>query len=578
MKFKNACSVILFIGLIATNISCVHNVSSRSGFLTRYEDFHVTEDLVYSNSPFNELIDDAQQNKNHYAIVLNNGDDALLTVLHSIRNAKKSIFIQTFIWSIDQTSRFLTYELIQAAKRGVKVKIIIDYFILSKQPELIAFLTTAHPNLQVKLYNPVSNSIAFSKLALFKKAFLQFRSLNQRMHNKVLIVDDRIGITGGRNYQNDYYDRGTRRNFKDCDVVVIGPIVRKMTDSFIKYWSYPLSISSKAMKDVQRLIKNNNYKKYLSKKSLDLGNLFRDLEKCESTDSCLQERIINRSHKVENIKFIADEPGKTSRIGKYKTTRSTHQLYQFLEQANESIIVQTPYLVVGKKGTKYFNNLARKKPNVEFLVSSNSLASADHIHAYAFSYKNKKKYLKDFHWQIFEFKLNPKDIDLMITPINKNKRTKNYITTIHSKVYVVDHKKVWIGSFNLDPRSANLNTEVGIIIEDEAVAKEVEQDIRRDMASQNSWTIAKRKQMPLMSHFSGLISNIMAIVPIVDVWPFTYSGSYELKEGKRAVPFFDKDFYDSYRYVGPFPEVKLTDKEIKARLIKSFLGTVQPLI
>jgi len=171
MKYDKVCVVVLFICLITTNISCVHKIGSRSGFLTRYEDFHVTENLTYSNSPFNKLIEDTQQNKNHYVIVLNSGDDALLAVLHSIRNAKKSIFIQTFIWSIDQTSRFIAYELIQAAKRGVKVRIIIDYFTLLKKPELIAFLTTAHPNLQIKLYNPVSNSIVFSKLALFKKAF-----------------------------------------------------------------------------------------------------------------------------------------------------------------------------------------------------------------------------------------------------------------------------------------------------------------------------------------------------------------------------------------------------------------------
>ncbi len=249
-----------------------------------------------------------------------------------------------------------------------------------------------------------------------------------------------------------------------------------------------------------------------------------------------------------------------------------------LEEADKSIIMQTPYLVISGKSTTFFARLAKSKPDVEFLVSSNSLASADHIHAYAFSYKNKKKYLKKFRWQIFESKPIPEDNDKMISPINKKKRSKNYFTCIHAKSYIVDRKKVWIGSFNLDPRSANLNTEVAVIIDDEQVAKDVEDDIRNDMAAGNSWVIGKRKQIPIVSYFSGILSTVIGIVPIVDIWPFTYSGSYELKESEEAVPFFHKDFYRRYKYLGPFPKAELSAKEIKARLIKSFLGPVQPLI
>jgi len=164
------------------------------------------------------------------------------------------------------------------------------------------------------------------------------------------------------------------------------------------------------------------------------------------------------------------------------------------------------------------------------------------------------------------------------TPINKNKRTKDYITCLHSKVYIIDSKAVWIGSFNLDPRSANLNTEVGVIIDDETVAKVIEADIRRDMANQNSWTIAKQQGMPVISHFNNLLSNIVGLIPIIDIWPFTHSGSFELKPEKTAIPCFDQGFYDNYKYAGPFPDVQLTEKEIKARLIKTFLGPMQPLL
>ncbi len=575
---KRKLILVLALGLLGINTSCIYRLRYCDPPSIEYEDLHVNDDLTYGDSPVERFLNDSKNNNSHYVTILNNGDDALLAKIHLIRKAQKSILIQTFIWGSDQTSRFVAYELIQAAKRGVKVKIILDYLISSRDFELITFLTTAHPNLEIKLYNPISKNIVPSKLAMIKKALLSFRSFNQRMHNKIFIVDDRIAITGGRNYQNDYYDRGTTRNFKDYGVAVTGKLVKEMTNSFTEYWAYPLSVSSKSMKDIRRLIKNNNYKKYPSKESLMLSDLFTELEACEADKSCLEKRILDISYEVKKIRFIADKPGKRGRIGRDKVTRTTYELGNFFQQAQKYLIIQTPYVVIGKRNTKYFKKLARDKPDLKVLVSSNSLSSADHTHAYAFSYKHKKKYLQAFRWQMFELKLRPKDVDLMITPINKKKRSKDYITCLHSKVYVVDGKKVWIGSFNLDPRSANLNTEVGVIIDDKIVAGVIEKDIRRDMANQNSWTIAKRKQLPIISHFSGLLANIMRLAPIIDIWPFTYSGSFELKPGKTAVPVFDKDFYNNYKYAGPFPDAQLTEKEIKARLIKTFLGPIQPLL
>jgi len=204
------------------------------------ENLHTNDSLTYPDSPIEQFLINSKKNRSHYVTILNNGDNALLARTHLIRQAQKSILIQTFIWGSDETSRFMIYELIQAAKRGVKVKIILDYLISAKDFKLITFLTTADPNIEIKLYNPISKDIVPSKLAMIKKAILNFRGFNQRMHNKIFIVDDRIAITGGRNYQNDYYDRGRTRNFKDYGVMITSKIVKKMTDSFIEYWTHPL--------------------------------------------------------------------------------------------------------------------------------------------------------------------------------------------------------------------------------------------------------------------------------------------------------------------------------------------------
>ena len=98
------------------------------------------------------------------------------------------------------------------------------------------------------------------------------------------------------------------------------------------------------------------------------------------------------------------------------------------------------------------------------------------------------------------------------------------------------------------------------------------------MSNANSWTVAKRKKRPLRSFISEALGTVVEALPIVNVWPFTYSGSYELKEGKEPVSIFHKDFYNHYKYVGPFPEALGTGKEIEARLMKAFLGPIEPLI
>ena len=576
--FNSPCKWIVFC-LLLLSVSCSYtNPNLQYPDTASVEDLHIQGEILYPDSPFDTLVQKSFSKQRHFVNILDLGDDALLSRIHLIRQAKKAIYIQTFIWKGDESCRFLEYELIQAAKRGVKVKVLVDYITVPKEPAEIAFLSTVHPNFEIKLYSPFADKIRHSRLTLLKKAGFGFKNLNMRMHNKIFIVDDRMAITGGRNYKNDYFDRGEKLIFNDLDVLVIGPVVKEMTDSFTEYWFHPLSVSTKDMRDVQQIIEKGTYPKYKEKASFNLGDLFDEIEKCDADSSCIEEKFIKKVYSVDKIDFFADEPGKKEKLGKYKVSRSTYELLNLISQAQRSLVMQSPYLVIGKKETKFFKKLAKEKPDLEIFVSSNSLAAADHVHAYAFSFKNKKKYLKKFRWQIFELKPVPGDIDQIISPVAESHRKDDFRVCIHSKTYVIDQEKVMVGSFNLDPRSANLNTEVGLIIYDNKVALAIEENIRRDMANQNSWTIGKRKKVPVISWFSGIIDDVMKVIPIIDIWPFTYTGSFELKPEKHPVPFYHKDFYDHYKYVGPFPGAKLSKKEIKARLIKSFLGPMQPLI
>ena len=209
----------------------------------------------------------------------------------------------------------MAYELIQAAKRGVKVKILLDELIGHRDPALVAFMSTVHPNLELKHYNPSGGKVRPKKLDILKDAGIRFADMNQRMHNKMFIVDDRVAITGGRNYQNDYYDFSTGRVFRDRDIIVIGPVVSDMTSSFMEFWAYKLSFSSFDMNDVNRVIVKDKFPKYESRDQFNLGTLFDEMDKQASNVDFIAKTFVDRSYEVDSIRFIADPPGKNEKRG-----------------------------------------------------------------------------------------------------------------------------------------------------------------------------------------------------------------------------------------------------------------------
>jgi phosphatidylserine/phosphatidylglycerophosphate/cardiolipin synthase-like enzyme len=149
---------------------------------------------------------------------------------------------------------------------------------------------------------------------------------------------------------------------------------------------------------------------------------------------------------------------------------------------------------------------------------------------------------------------------------------------LHAKSIVVDGKVTIIGSHNLDPRSKNINTESVVVIWDEKFAGAVVRNILSDIEPENSWVIAKRQQVPFLSHFGNIIGSISSALPFLDIWPFRYTSSFQLREGMESLPAGHADFYKHYENVGQFPEVDMPLKRIKTRLIKSFGGFLTPLM
>lgn len=149
---------------------------------------------------------------------------------------------------------------------------------------------------------------------------------------------------------------------------------------------------------------------------------------------------------------------------------------------------------------------------------------------------------------------------------------------LHGKSIVIDGRISLIGTHNFDPRSASFNSELAVVIWDEAVAAALRSEILRDMAPQNSWVVARQKQLPLISPLTGIVGDISRGMPFFDIWPFRYAASFQLRQGATPVPSDHPEFYEHYENVGQFPEVRAEAKAIQAKLFGAMGGFVTPFM
>lgn len=523
----------------------------------------------------------ADRDTGNYVQIIDSGDDALLARIHLIRSATKSICIQTFIWTNDEVGRFIMYELIQAAQRGVQVRIIADHFVSDKDPNVVAFLATAHPNLQIKHYRPAADRIKPSKLRVMTNLVFGFRGFNQRMHNKILLVDDVAVIAGGRNIENTYYTRSTEMNFRDRDVLVIGPAAADVRTSFNEFWTCRHVEPSHELLDVAKVIEEGTFTRYITRADFAFSELCSREDWGAGDLSLIQRTFADHLIQAKRLEFIADKPGKNRALGLRGGGQITQRLTEVIEDAQSEIIAQSPYFVLGTPSRKFFTELRKAKPELRIVVSSNSFGSTDNTMAYSANYRLRSVYIESLKLETYEFKPQPGELYTVFPAFDEFSRRaearlasgeqeRGPFLCIHAKSAVVDSKIAYIGSYNLDPRSANLNTEIGFLIEDPAIAQQLRATILGDCQPENSWVIAKR-QMPLSTDkLNGLVEGLMQLTP-VDLWPIRNTSSFELRPGKTAVPTNDPDFYQNYEDVGSFPGAPsaLTAKEITTRLFKA---------
>lgn len=525
----------------------------------------------------------------HYANLLDTGADSLALRVHLIRSARRSIDLQTFIFAEDDAGYLVLDELIKAARRGVRVRVLADQLFSIDDDTLLARLARAHANFELRLYNPAFDKAATPPLEFAANLLCCFFRFNQRMHNKLLLIDDETGIAGGRNYENRYFDWDEEFDYRDRDVLVTGPMAgRQMHASFEAFWTHERTRPMARLKDVNRRVLSPRAAEAAPWSTPQWARPDRVAALSAQADDIawIDAHFAKAAFPVGEVDYFSDSPDKPLDPANSADQALTQHIIGLLDEAQREIVMQTPYLVISRPARKVFRELRHRHPELRVIVSTNSLAATDAFYVYALSHKYKKRYIKDFHFEIHEFKPFPADAQEMIIGYaalaggDTGDRYRKFDKTplksdgvrvgLHAKSIVIDGAVTLIGSHNFDPRSDNYNTESGFIIHDVPFARALRASILRDAAPQNAWTIAKRPRPVFFERINNAISDFSTALPLFDFWPFRYATSFELKPGCEPRRANAPDFYDCYEDVGDFPEVDLPLKTIYTRIVTAF--------
>lgn len=379
------------------------------------------------------------------------GRDAFAARLALAENAQYSIDVQYYIWHDDVSGRLLMQSLKKAADRGVRVRMLLDDNTMAGMDGLLAALNS-HPNIEVRLFNP------FMQRGFRPLGFLSdFFRLNRRMHNKSFTADSVVSIVGGRNIGDEYFDVGSGVLFADLDVAAVGKAAEDVSEDFDRYWAdmaaYPLeTITGKIQEADLDTVPSGDPVTQAYLKAL------------AESDFAGHLRGGNLPLVWAKTQLISDDPAKVHNKALAKDTVMA-KIAPIMAGAEKELLIVSPYFVPGKRGTALLNGVAEKGGNVAVLT--NSLAANDVAVVHSGYAKYRKDLLKG-GVALYELKA-----DATVRPKSNHFLGSSSGASLHAKTFSVDGRYLFVGSFNMDPRSAILNTEMGLMVDNEELAAQL---------------------------------------------------------------------------------------------------------
>ncbi len=388
-------------------------------------------------------------------ILLPDGIDAYAARAISARQAGRSLDLQYYIWHDDLTGRMLANEAWEAAERGVRVRMLLDDMGIGSMDATLLTLDS-HPNIELRVYNPLRNRTGVMRvLEMVQRAW----GLNHRMHNKAWIADGRMAVVGGRNVGEAYFSAAEDTNFHDLDVMVFGPAVVDASRIFDNFWNSEAVVPIEALNrkpqttirdmlaQIQQEAKSPEARRYLD--AVDLS-------------TSVQGYVAQTLTPIwsDSIRILSDPPVKW-RDDTGEAWLLPH-LVEKVDTAQQSALLISPYFVPGDDGTAWLSGLSRDR-GVEVAVVTNSLAANDVLAVHG-GYARYRNPLLDNGVRLYEIR-SEADSKAGSSLFGSSG------ASLHTKAFLVDGQRGFIGSFNMDPRSMNLNTEMGLLFDDPALGK-----------------------------------------------------------------------------------------------------------
>jgi len=411
--------------------------------------------------------------------LVSDGPEAFAIRARTAALAGRSLDVQTYIWHADLTGCFLAQRLLEAADRGVKVRLLVDDLAAGRGSHRTFAALDAHPNLEVRFFNPFRARRGFARFAI--EALSRFRRVNRRMHNKSWIADNRIAVVGGRNLGDEYFGASEDVNFVDLDFAMVGPVVRDASISFDRYWNASVTrrVVRIARADVDPRALEALRARLEAQRAAALESGFaRELRRSDGV-----QRLVAGDWEMTwaaDFAFVADDAEKAAgKEGGVLGSNVLAALGPAVAGARSKLLITSPYFVPGEAATSAIVRVAQSGCEVGILT--NSLAASDVAVVYG-GYAAHRKPLLEGGVKLWELKPLP----------GRGTRARLFGSSgasLHTKALTLDGTLAFVGSYNLDPRSTTLNTEQGVIVRDAGLARRLERLFLAQSTAARAWSV-----------------------------------------------------------------------------------------
>ncbi|MCR4468978.1 phospholipase D family protein [Burkholderia sp. SCN-KJ] len=415
--------------------------------------------------------------------LLPDGATALQMRIALARAATKTLDMQYYIATEDTTGKLLLGAALYAADRGVRVRMLVDDLNFRDIDRVMAALNT-HPNIEIRVFNPFGAS-QYGMVERTANYFTRIDSFTRRMHNKAMIADNQLAIVGGRNLGDEYFSASPTLQFRDLDVLAAGPVTNDVSKSFDGYWasesSYPLRVLNHqtfapkdldAMRDELRDHWRKNADPYNAK----------PLNATPLAQQIARDQLALVWAPAE---FKVDAPTKVAQPTDAYVSPPMQRLVELMRGAQKEFLAFSPYFVPHDAGVKILGDTVGR--GVRVAIVTNSLAATDAVAVQA-GYAPYRVPLLERGVELYEFKAQPGQQSARLFGSRSR-------ASLHAKAYVIDRHILVIGSLNLDPRSAHLNTELALVIHSPVLAQQAAEIFARVTQPDESYRVTLVKQM-----------------------------------------------------------------------------------